>query len=163
MPRDLTLVLGRLLADADLRALLRRDPSAAAEALDASPDDLAGLDADDLEAQAETLVGKRLHEVAKLLPRSTTPELFRAHAAAFWPRGHRRHLEDALAFARFLEDRGAPRSRSEIRRLRFAAGSGRWSAGFVSDAPLGGRTRTALQVLWRSPRGVETRHLYLGL
>ena len=167
-PADATTVLGRLLADAGLRAELRRDPDGLARSLDADPAELRGLDPEGLEAQAETLFEKRVHEAGKLLPvtmarlgEEATP-LFRQHAERFWPQGHRRHAEDAAAFGRFLEDRQLPRCRSELNRLRFALGTRRVSAGFVQDAWVDGRPRCALQILYRRRGGVRSLALYLG-
>ena len=108
MPADATTVLARLLADAGLRAELRRDPDALARTLDADPELLRGLDPSGLEAQAETLLEQRFHEAGKLLPLTMAglgddaKPLFRQHADRLWPHGHRRHAEDAAAFGRFL-------------------------------------------------------------
>lgn len=165
MPADLTVVLGRLLSDPVLRAEFRRDPEATARALDV---DLAGIDPEELEHQARTLVDKRFHEVAALLPRTMdalgpdAARLFREHADGFWPKGHRRHAEDAVAFGRWLEARRLPRSRSEANRLRFALSGGRWSLGFVNDAWVGGRARSALQLLFRRRGAVRSVAIYLG-
>jgi hypothetical protein len=165
MPAELTTVLGRLLSDPALRAEFRRDPEATARTLDV---DLAGIDPEELEHQARTLVDKRFHEVAALLPRTMEAlgpdgaRLFREHAEGFWPGGHRRHAEDADAFGRRLEARRLPRSRWELNRLRFALGGGRWSLGFVSDAWIGGRPRSALQLLFRRRGVVRSVAIYLG-
>jgi hypothetical protein len=169
MTTDLTTVLGRLLSDPALRATLRRDPEAAARALDADPATLAAVDSDGLEQQAETLLEKRFHEVGKLLPRTVAalgPDAerrFREHAAGFWPEGHRRHAEDASAFGRWLQGRRLPHSRSELNRHRFALGARRFSLGFVNDAWVGGRSRRALQILYRRRGVVRSLALYLGI
>jgi hypothetical protein len=168
MPADAVTVLGRLLADAALRAELRRDPDALARMLGADPAELRGLDPAGLEAQAETLLVKRFHEVGKLLPLTMAglgegaKALFREHAGRGWPQGHRRHAEDAAAFGRFLEERTLPRSRSELSRLRFAVGPRRLSLSFVRDAWVGGRPRPALQILYRRGGAVRSLALYLG-
>jgi hypothetical protein len=168
MPADFTTVLGRLLADPALRAELRRDPGAVARALDADAAALHEIEIDDLERQAETLLDKRFHEVAKLLPLTVAglgaaaPEVFREHALGHWPEGHRRHAADASAFGRFLEGRGLPRSASELHRLRFAMGTGRLSLGFVADAWVGGRPRRALQLLYRRRGAVRSLAFYAG-
>ena len=165
MPADLTTVLGRLLSDPALRAEFRRDPEATARLLDA---DLSGLDPAELEHQAETLVVKRFSEVSKILPCTIAllggdaERVFRAHAALFWPEGHRRHAEDAAAFGRFLEERELPFRRSELNRLRFAIGRGRVAFRFVPDAWVGGRARRALQVLYRRRGAVRSVAIYLG-
>jgi hypothetical protein len=168
MPADATSVLGRLLADPALRAELRRDPGALARTLDVDPAELEGLDPAGLDAQAETLLEKRFHEAGKLLPRTMAglgaeaKPLFRSHAERSWPQGQRRHAQDAAAFGRFLEERRLPRCRSELNRLRFALGHGRLSFGFVRDAWVGGRSRSALQILYRGRSGVRSLALYLG-
>jgi hypothetical protein len=168
MPADATTVLARLLADAGLRAELRRDPDALARTLDADPELLRGLDPSGLEAQAETLLEKRFHEAGKLLPLTMAglgddaKPLFRQHADRLWPHGHRRHAEDAAAFGRFLEERRLPRCRSELNRLRFALGPRRISLGLVRDAWVGGRPRPALQILYRRRGAVRSLALYLG-
>ncbi len=165
MPADLTTVLGRLLSDPALRAEFRRDPDATALALDV---ELSGIDPEELDHQAATLVDKRFHEVSALLPRTISAlgpdaaRIFREHADGFWPVGHRRHAEDAVAFGRWLEVRRLPRSQSELRRLRFALSGGRLSLGFVNDAWVGGRSRRALQVLFRRRGVVRSVAIYLG-
>jgi hypothetical protein len=168
MPADLTTVLGRLLADPGLRSEFRRDPAATARSLDADPAELSALDPEELEHQAQTLVDKRFYEVAGLLPRTMAAlgrdaeRFFRDHAAGFWPEGHRRHAEDAAAFGRWLETRRLPRSRSELNRLRFSLGGGRFSLGFVDDAWVAGRNRRALQLLYRRRGAVRSIAFYLG-
>lgn len=166
MPLELAEALGRLLADPALRREFRRDPAGTAARLDAT---LSGIDPAALEKQAESLVAKRLHEVAKLMPRTferlgpAASGLFRGFAGTRWPRGHRRHLEDAVAFGRSL--RGHPAlCRSEWNRLRFALEGGRCSIRLVPDARAGGRDRAALQVLWRDDRGgVRSAAVWFGL
>lgn len=168
MPPELTEVLGRLLADPALRAEFRRDPEGTSARLGAP---LRGIDPGALERQAASLVAKRLHETAKLMPRTfrrlgpAARELFGGFATTFWPRGHRRHLEDAVAFGRFLLAGGVRAlSRSEFNRLRFALEGGRWALRLVGDAPARGRKRPALQVLWRDNTGsVRSAALWIGL
>ena len=168
MPADLTTVLGRLLSERGLRDGLRRDPEGLARELDVEPSWLEGLNFDDLHAQAEALLNKRFEEVSRILPQTlsllgaTAVEVFRAHAEGFWPAGHRRHVEDALAFGRFLEARGLPCSASELHRLRFSSGRERLSLRWVSDALAGGRRRRALQVLYRRWGVVHSLAFYLG-
>jgi hypothetical protein len=168
VPSDAATVLGRLLADPAARAMLRRDPLLAAGALDADPALLESLDLDGLEEQARGLVEKRFHEVAKLLPWTVAglgpeaPAVFARHAAAFWPEGHRRHALDAESFARFLESRSLPLCRSEVNRLRFGMGGSRFGIRWVSDALVEGRSRRALQILYRRRGAVRSLALYLG-
>lgn len=165
MPADLTTVLGRLLADGALRSEFRRDPAATARSLDV---DLSGIDPEELERQAATLVDKRFREAARLLPRTIVmlggdaERVFAAHAGLFWPQGHRRHADDAAAFGRFLRDRELPCCRSELNRLAFGMGRGRLAFRFVPDAWVGGRARRALQVLYRRRGAVRSLAIYLG-
>ena len=165
MPADLTTVLGRLLSDSVLRAEFRRDPDATARALDV---ELSGIDPEDLEHKARTLLDKRFHEVSALLPRTMdalgpdAARIFREHAEGFWPQGHRRHAEDAVAFGRWLKARRLPRSRSELNRLYFALSGRRFSLGLVDDAWVEGRARWALQVLFRRRGVVRSVAIYLG-
>lgn len=169
MPPDFTSVLGRLLADGGLRARFRLDPVGTAAEL--GVEELAALDPEGLERQAETLLAKRLHEVSKLMPASfaslglAAAPLFRRHAAAGWPAGHRRHLADAVAFGRFLLGEGVGGvCRSEFNRLRFALEGGRWALRLVPDAQAGGRRRAAVQVLWRGRGGdVRSAAVWFGL
>lgn len=168
MPADAATVLGRLLADPVLRASLRRDPASVARTLEADPQLLADLDPKGLEEQAQGLVDKRFHEVAKLLPITITclgasaAAVFAEHAAAFWPEGHRRHALDADAFGRFLEGRGLPACRSELNRLRFGMSGGRLGLRWVADAQVHGGARRALQILYRRRGAVRSVALYLG-
>lgn len=168
MPADAATVLGRLLADPALRASLRRDPASVARTLDADPGMLADLDLDGLEQQAQGLVDKRFHEVAKLLPLTiaglgaSAAAVFAEHAAAFWPEGHRRHAHDADAFGRFLEARRLPACRSELNRLRFGMSGSRLGLRWVADAQVRGGARPAVQVLYRRRGAVRSVALYLG-
>lgn len=169
MPFDLTSGLGRLLADPGLRAELRNDPEAAARKLGAAQGDLAGLDLEGLEQQASTLVEKRFHEVAKLLPATfaglhcAAKRHFGDYAPTYWPTGHRRHDLDADAFARFLEDRGVKTGRAEVHQLRFSLQERRWSMSFVPDAWVDGKARPALQLLFRRGGGVRALAFYFEL
>lgn len=169
MPAEFTTILGRLLTDPELRRRFRRDPASAARALDADPSSLAAIDPDGLDLQAETLLEKRLHEVSKLLPRTVAglgirgAPAFREYACAHWPEGHRRHAEDAAAFGSFLRERGFPLCRSELNRHLFTMGSASWAIHLVADARVGGRSRRAIQLLFRRRGVVRSLAVYLGL
>ncbi len=160
---DLTTALGRLLSDAALRREHVRDPRALARRLEVDAAHLAaflGLDRDGLEIQAETLIAKRFHEVAGMLPETTARLGATARARFFefaetaWPTGHRRHLADAVAFCRFLARRGGPRPcDAEFNRLGFALDR-RWLAlHLVRRYPNPARHRAALQILFRRRDG----------
>ncbi len=169
---DLTTALGRLLSDPALRREHARDPEALARHLNvdaAHLDSFLGLDRDGLEVQAEALIAKRFHEAACLLPETTARlgetarALFFEFAKGTWPTGHRRHLEDAVAFGRFLRRRGGPGpSDAEFNRLRFAL-ERRWLAlHLVWRFPHGARHRAALQLLHRR-RGGRARQTVIFL
>lgn len=173
-PLDLLTAQGRLLTDSKLRARFGRDPRSAAREIELREADLPSflaLDRGGLEAQARTLIAKRLHEVSQLLPETIqrleadAQRSFFAYAETYWPRGHKRHLDDALNFARHLLARN-PRScsRAEFNRLRFTAENRRLLIGFVPDFRIHDRRRPALQFLYRR-RGFPPRELavYLAL
>lgn len=122
-------------------------PTAAALGLDAAEArQLAALPAAQVELVARSLVRKRLGEVAKLLPLSRQAfgprfaALFWQHAAAYQPRGLRRHARDAVAFAAFLA-RAAP---TELLVSPWAADLARYEAGWLTLAAPGPR----LHVCW---------------
>lgn len=171
---DFTAALGRLLSDSGLRRKFSADPGDAIRRLGAGPEEassMLALDPSELEAQARTLLRKRLGEVRRLLPRtfarvgSSAEALFREHAESFWPQGHRRHVEDALRFTRFLAEREVRGlCRAEVNVLRFRLGGGRFSLHPVGDLFVKGRGRRALQILVRkADRSVAQFALYLGL
>ncbi len=168
MPVDLTTALGTLLSDAALRAEFRRDPAACAERLDLCREDrhaFQSLAPEELEVQGVALVHKRRREVARLAPETfarlgpAAEALFDEHATRRWPTGHKRHVEDALAFLEHLEASGDRRAcRWERNRLRFALSSQRL-AFHLLPLPRYGRVRLALQVL-ASAQGVFREQLF---
>jgi hypothetical protein len=165
MSGDLTLALGRLLADPSLRETLRRDAAEASRVLDV---DLRGIDADGLDRQAEALLEKRFHEVSKRLPRTVAllkdgaGRVFWEFAVRSWPEGHDRHLRDAAAFVAYLEERALPLCRSEIHRLQFVLGNSRLALRYAPDVWAGGRSRKAVQLLVRTGVSVRSFALYFG-
>lgn len=172
MAIELTEALARLLSDAPLRRDFARDPAGMARALEVAEAHRAAfcsMRGEQLDAQAAVLVGKRFHEVAALLPRTferlgdAARTLFGAHAETFWPTGHRRHIEDAVAFGEFIIERNpAFADVAELNRLRFLSG-GRWVRfHFVGVRVPGPRPRRALQVLYRTPADVRSWLLHLG-
>jgi len=109
---DIISVMGRLLSDQVLREDFCNAPRRVAQQLGLVGSELelvALLDPVGLKNQAEALLQKRWHEVAKLLPITITvlgddaEEIFRYYAVHAWPTGHRRHVLDAAEFVRFLE------------------------------------------------------------
>ncbi len=112
---DFTTALARLLSDASLRAEFAADPTFVANRLAGHPDDIAAvvaIDPSELEHQAVGLIRKRAGHVAALLPltwaaMSNPRTRFDDFAAEnSWPEGHQRHLEDAVAFGKWLDRQG---------------------------------------------------------
>jgi hypothetical protein len=169
---DLTSALARLLSDASLRNDFVRDPTGVAHVLDVAESHrvtFCSMQAEQLEAQARVLVGKRFHAVGSLLPRTfarlgdRARDLFEAHAASFWPTGHRRHLEDAAAFGDFIAARNPGFADvAELNRLRFLSDNGRVRFHFVGVRVPGPRPRRAVQLLYRtSAQGIRSWLLHL--
>ena len=98
-----------------------------------------------LEAQADTLVRKRWHEVSRCLPRTfqnaDVSRHFRAYADTYWPEGPSRHRLDALAFARYLQTQDVAVVSEEVHLLEFLHYRKRFSLKCV-------RRRPGLHVLW---------------
>jgi len=165
MRGDLTLALGRLLADPSLRETLRRDAAEASRILDV---DLRGIDADGLDRQADALLEKRFHEVSKRLPRTVAQlkdeagRVFREFAVRSWPQGHDRHLRDAAAFVAYLAEQELPLCRSEIHRLHFVLGNSRLALRYAPDVWAGGGSRKAVQLLVRTCDSIRSFALYFG-
>lgn len=114
-----------------------------ASACGLTPDEgeqLAQLSASQVHFFAESLAQKRLCEVGKLLPLCSLflgeqfPALFFRYASGFVPSGIKKHLEDAIAFAGYLE-RAA---REENLGPRWLADLARYEAGWLL-ASSGGR------------------------
>jgi len=160
---DLTTALARLLSDSGLRRDFTRDANEVARRLDVDENDLEGflgLDRDGLEIQAAALIGKRYHEAAAMLPETiarqgeAARDRFFEFAETSWPRGHRRHLEDAVAFCRFLMERDGPEpSRAEWNRLQFLLRNRRLALHVVWRHPYRLRHRPTLQLLTRRRDG----------
>jgi hypothetical protein len=161
MRGGLTTVLGALLADAELRAECRRDPGALVGRWGLSAEDrlaVLSLSPDELEVQSLALVRKRQREVERLAPETfgrlgtAAGAAFARYAQARWPRGHRRHLEDALGFFEHLREQGNAPCCHELERLSFLLAGRRLAFRWI--APRGrGSDRRILQVLVRMRRG----------
>lgn len=136
-------LLSRLLTDDGLRKRFCEDRErVVAELADdpATATFLSAIDGGQLDAQAETLLGKRQHEVAELLPQtwrhlgSDARELFRDYAAnSPWPEGHLRHLVDACDFVSWLRQSGRAAVDSEFNRISFAATGGRFAVRIIRE------------------------------
>lgn len=160
---DLTTGLTRLLSDRALREEFKADPEKVSAALGIDEDDwkaFRSLDPEGLDAQANTLLSKRLWEVSGLL-RATMRGLgaqarprFMAFAEAFWPRDHRRHFEDAVAFCDYLKKEGAGEvCRAEENWVRYVLEGKRFRVHWVREFPAYGSRRWALQILYRNGEG----------
>jgi hypothetical protein len=160
--------LSRLLSDAKVRAEFRVDPSAGVRRLGLPPE-CSLLDPDQLEAQAQTLLVKRVSAVKKLLPDTFEThglvafERFFEFAQQFWPAGDRKHPVDAAAFAGFLSARGLKVFGTERNRAEFLASGARMRVRLVADAPLLGQRRPAVQILLRTRIGFRELAIYWAI
>ena len=105
-------VLAQLYTDAALRERFFADPQGVSEALGLQPEEaqqLTQLSAPQVDFFADSLKRKRLNEACKLLPLTRRVlgkrfgVLFRRYADTHAPSGVKKHLEDAVAFSRFVE------------------------------------------------------------
>jgi hypothetical protein len=104
--------LARIYTDNALRERFFADPQTVGLELGLRSDEaeqLARISAQKAAHFAASLLNKRIHEVAKLLPLSSRllgqqfRKLFRDYAATHLPVGAKKHLEDAIGFAAFAE------------------------------------------------------------
>jgi hypothetical protein len=108
-------LLARLYTDPDLRATFLAGGPVTASISDAELAELRSVAPEELEYYSRSLVGKRLAEIRKLLPLSSErmkgdfAARFREFAPAFNPSSTKKHLEDAIAFARWLAQRTSDR------------------------------------------------------
>jgi hypothetical protein len=166
---DLTLALARLLTDRALRLRFTADALQVARELELAPHEVAilcGVDPAELEAQAQTLLDKRRSEATRIVPRtwqllgSAGTALFEEYATSYWPTGHLRHPSDALAFLRYLADRGLTYDRLELLRIETRLSGRSHRIGIV---PNGGRWRLPALYFGRiTPRGWSEHLLHLG-
>ena len=125
--------LARLYTDEALRRRFFAGPAIVGAEFGLTPaetEELAAVLPEELDFFAQSLYWKRLREVEKLLPLTRRvvgadfKDHFRAFADGFNPGSVKKHLEDALAFAEFLETReindyGRAAARFEGARLAF--------------------------------------------
>jgi hypothetical protein len=165
---DLTSALTRLLSDRALRRRFAGDRAEVALELGLTGDDAAMLIAIEpaaLDSQARTLIGKRRGEVARIAPRTWTRlgarriEIFNDYTSSHWPAGHRRHPEDALAFLRFLADRGLPHDPVEKIRIETRLSSKRYGVRIVRS---GSWRLPGIYCGWLTRRGWVERVVHLG-
>jgi len=187
---DVVTALGRLLSSGPERRAFAEDRQVWLEPLGLEePGErelFLELELGELEAQARVLIEKRAGEVAERLPRTRArlgqefAPLFARFSELGWPRGHLRHLYDALGFLHWLrlEVPSAPHSLDElavVAELARREGRSPVMTGFAhhADLPLssaylglrfGGRRLRLLLPLpfpsalgrrwaWRRPRG----------
>lgn len=110
---DAVEALALLLHDRRLRNCFAEDPYRAARMMGLPAEQIAAfvnVSISQLNEQADSLLRKRMTEVAKLIPETwkrlgvNARSTFLAYAEhAPWPRGHRRHWIDADAFCRHLK------------------------------------------------------------
>jgi hypothetical protein len=166
--------LARLLTNAETRRRFFEAPEAVVAALDVRPEDrlaLIALDREELEAQAQTLLEKRLHEAVPLFPVTWSNlgdrgrSLFLRCAEEHWPPEHSRPVRDAARFCRLLSSRGEPAVHPpELHRLEFLASRCTWSVRLLRFHVEGKAKRTVLHGLFRRPHGrVEGIALYFAL
>lgn len=151
--------LARLLSNRDLRRRFREDPDRTAAEWGIARHDLRALTAiapDELERQADGLISKRFHEVRGLLP-WTCSELgggarkhFIRFAATRWPTGHKRHVEDAVGFCRYLSGINAGKiNRFEWGWLEFVLSDRRFRVRGFTDWIRNGKPRSGIVVMLR--------------
>ena len=156
----LTEALTRLLSDADLRDVYRRDGLAAASELSLSSDDLQvflSLDPNEVDRQAQGLISKRFYEASHLIPQTlhrvgdASRHHFYEYATPFWPTGHQRHLIDAVEYCKYLKENnlGLMVCRSELNWLRFLVARTACAIHFVADLVVHGKRRRAIQLFFR--------------
>lgn len=143
--------LARIYTDSDLRERFFADPQTVGQQLGLASDEsarLAQIPAEQAAYFAASLLNKRIHEVAKLLPLSARllgqqfRKLFREYAQTNVPSGTKKHSEDAVGFVAYAE-------RSQ--RLRDSAPA--WAIellGYESEHLRAGRPKPHLR--WRSFR-----------
>jgi len=114
---EVQVALARLFTDAAARDQLRKDPGAAATAWNLSSEELQLLERIEprqVEFFARSLRVKRFNEVIRLLPRTHQAlgkeyaELFHCFALTGVPSGLHKHRQDAIDFARYLEQVALP-------------------------------------------------------
>lgn len=165
--------LAHLLTDGQMRRAFCTDRETVLERLAVRTEDrdaLRVLDCADLEAQAQTLLVKRMHEAAALCPRtwrrleSEARPLFLSYAEREWSADLARPIADAARFCRTLRSAQDSRlNRAELQRLELLASEKRWSMRVVQIATETGRETPALSVLFRGRSGLRGIAMHFGL
>ena len=170
---DFTTALARLLRDGAARDAYRANATRLADAWQVQADDLdafLALDPGELETQAAVLLGKRLDQVARHIPRTLAAlgegawPAFRDYARAHWPADDGAGYADASDFCMTIrQGRPAALCMAEWNRLRFLRGP-RLAAIYLPAAlPSPSRPRRAIQLLLRRRNGAWREFLvYAG-
>lgn len=170
MKTEFVEMLAKLLSDSVLRLEYTRQPEQVLERNNLRERDkhiFLGISPQQLDAQADILIRKRMRELYAMIPVTMTGHgeragnLFRAYAECNWPQGHQRHHLDAIRFCEYLKHAGMDFNRSEYYRVRFAIGRARWQIRFVRDAWIGNCFKCAVQVLCRIGKRTYERRFYL--
>jgi hypothetical protein len=145
-------LLAKLYTDSALRQRFSVERGAVAKEFGIAPDEarqLEHLPVEQLAAFARTLERKRISELRRALPAtcralgSRLHHLFELHAARFHPHGAQRHVDDAVAFARFLFRARDPTGVADL---------GRYEANWLRFR--NGRAWPLLAVFRSDPRGL---------
>lgn len=161
---DYVSAIAQLLSNITLRRAFRSDPEVTARKMQVCQHDLPELiklNADALDAQADVLIRKRLHETAQRLPMTRAAlgeefdRRFSAFAEQYWPTSHRRHDLDAATFAaELIQQRVQGVCRTELNSVRFAARKTSWPRIHLGAHVLRrGRKHRTLQLLYQR-RGI---------
>lgn len=169
----LTEILGLLLQDSRLRKRLAKNRTAVMRELGAAQEQASfinGLNLQQLEAQAESLIRKRQYEASRVIP-ETWSRLgrhgqvhFRKYAdQAPWPQGHRRHFIDAAMFCDVIKSIGlSGYLKSEHQRVAFLAGHQRFSIRIVNDLIVNKREYWAIQFCIRRKETTFSQAYHFG-
>lgn len=162
-----------MLSDPELRRLHRRNAGTCADALGLDARDkalLKELSNIELENQAQALLDKRYSAVRHLIPHTIARlgakanDTFMRFAVGYWPVGHLRHKQDAIAFCkRLVEDGSRAVCWSELNGLSFQTGNERLRVHFVRDLPVQRRSVHAMQILFRVRGRVRGLALNFGI
>ena len=163
----------RLLIDANLRCRFRSNPDSVAHELaigDSEKRLFVSLDPAELEAQAESLIRKRFHEVQQRLPKTCDGmgehrlNVFRRYARQHWPTGHERHHTDAVEFGAYLQGlRTGLLFVPEWNRERFTLSRKRWCVNLLRPNGNWVTRRFGIELLFRFPSIIRQFHLTLAL
>jgi len=169
-PIDFVTALAALLSQSELRTRFAQDPVLVADELSIVGEDRAmfiALQPEQVNAQADLLITKRMKEVYKFLPQTYrqlgryAAKCFTSYASNNWPHTHRRHLEDAYGFCQYLKMRDYPINQSEFNHLAFLRNGRRISLALAKDVLIKGHHFPAIQLFYRLKGTTGQWRLYL--